>query len=300
MSIAAAALMFGTFMQVDVPPMTDPAAPSAPPAKVTLVTGEVLEATILEEAPGSYRLAHPVLGEIVLARESVSGVEVPSTEPAPPKSPWTGSLSLAVAGYENVNSNLELRVGGTLKRKTDEDELTLSARYFFGTTNSQTNDNNFQATIDYQWFIPESKWFLFGTGQAEYDEFQSWEKRLSAWGGVGYKFYRTESFDLTGRLGAGVSYEFGPPSRVLPEVLAGIEGEYRFDDSMKLSASFTIYPDVAEIGEFRFDTGAKFTAKISGVQGLAFEAGVSDQYQSQISSGTRNDFRYFAGLKYEF
>lgn len=300
MSIAAAALMFGTFMQVDVPPMTDPASPPPPPVKVTLTTGEVLEAPLLEETPGSYRLAHPVLGEIVLARESVSSLEVPSTEPAPPKGPWTGSFSLAVAGYENVNSNLELRVGGELKRKTDEDELRIAARYFFGVTNSVTNDNNFQATIDYKWFIPDSKWFVFGTGQAEYDEFQSWEKRLSAWGGVGYKFRRTEAFDLTGRLGAGVSYEFGPPSRLLPEVLAGIEAEYRFSDAMKMTGYFTIFPDVAEIGEFRFDTGIKFTAKISGMDGLAFEAGLSDQYQSQIESGTRNDFRYFAGLKYEF
>ena len=65
-------------------------------------------------------------------------------------------------------------------------------------------------------------------------------------------------------------------------------------------AFFTFFPDVGDIQEFRFTTGAKWVMKIEGVEGLAFEAGVSDDYQSQITSGTRNDFRYFAGLKYDF
>jgi len=299
MSVAAAALLFGTCLQVDLPPMADPGATPPQSAKVTLSSGEILEATIVE-SPGGYRLNHPVLGELVLAREQVTAVEYPSTEPAPPKSLWSGSFSFAIAGYENNNSNLELRVGGEIKRTTDVDRLTLSARYFFGTTNASTTDNNFQATIDYTHDIADTPWFVFGTGQAEYDEFQSWEKRLSAWGGVGYRFYRTERFDLSARLGFGVSYEFGPPSRLLPEVLAGFDAEYRFNKSVTLAGYFYIYPDVAEIGEFRFDTGAKVNMKIDAVSGLSFEAGVSNQYQSQIDSGTRNDFRYFAGLRYEF
>lgn len=296
----AAALLLGLSMQ-DVPPVEDPtAAPPPPPSKITLTTGEVLEATVIEEQPGSYKVQHPVLGELVLEKSSVTTVETPSLEPAPPPSPWSGTLSLAIAGYENVNSAIEIRAAGSLTRKTDDDQLTLSARYFFGVQNNTKQNNNFQATIDQQWFIKDSKWLFFATGQYEYDEFQSWENRFSGWGGVGYKFYRTEKFDLTGRLGAGVSYELGPPVRLMPEVLAGIATEYRFTERHKIEAYFTIYPDVADIGEFRFDTGLKWILEIDGVEGLAFEAGVTDQYQSQIGSGTRNDFRYYAGLRYAF
>jgi len=296
----ATAILLGAVLQ-DVPPVADPsAAPEPTPAKITLTTGEVLEGRIVEETPGGYRVQHPVLGEVMLERDDVAGVETPSTEPEPPKSPWTGSLSFAISGYENVNSNLELRVAGELKQKTYLDELTLSARYFFGVTNSETQNNNFQTTIDYTRDLADPKWFLFGTGQYEYDEFQSWEHRLSGWGGAGYRFVKDETLDLTGRLGFGTSYEFGPPSRLIPEALLGLEFEWRISDAQKLKGFFTYYPDVDEIGEFRFNTGLTWNLKIDGWEGVSFEAGINDQYQSQITSGTRNDLRYFAGLKYEF
>jgi len=296
----AAAILLGAALQ-DAPPVADPAAPPEPtPAKVTLTTGEVLEGEILEETPGGYRLQHPVLGEVVLERSEVTGVETPSTEPEPPASPWSGSLSFAIAGYENNNSNLELRIGGELVRETELDKLTLSARYFFGVTNGETQDNNFQATIDYTRDLADRKWFVFGTGQYEYDEFQSWEHRLSGSGGLGHRFVETDELDLNGRLGFGASYEFGPPSRLIPEALLGIDFEWRISDGQKLKGFFTFFPDVDEIGEFRFNSGLTWNVRIDGWDGVSFEAGISDQYQSQIESGTRNDFRYFAGLKYEF
>lgn len=296
----AAAILLGAALQ-DVPPVADlAAAPEPTPAKVTLTTGEVLEVEILEETPGAYRLQHPVLGEMVLERDQVTGVETPSTEAEAPKSPWSGSLSFALAGYENVNSNLELRIGGELKRKTDVDELVLSARYFFGVTNGETQNNNFQATIDYKRDLANPRWFIFGTGQYEYDQFQSWEHRLSGWGGAGYRFVKDDELDLNGRLGFGTSYEFGPPSRLIPEALLGIDFEWRISDGQKLKGFFTFYPDVDDIAEYRFSTELKWSVKLDGWDGVAFEAGISDQYQSQVASGTRNDFRYFAGLKYEF
>ena len=111
---------------------------------------------------------------------------------------------------------------------------------------------------------------------------------------------KDETLDLTGRLGFGTSYEFGPPSRLIPEALLGLEFEWRISDAQKLKGFFTYYPDVDEIGEFRFNTGLTWNLKIDGWEGVSFEAGINDQYQSQITSGTRNNLRYFAGLKYEF
>lgn len=295
----ATALLLGASLQ-DVPPVEDPSVTAPPPpAKITLTTGEVLEAVVVEETPGSYKVQHPVLGEIILERTDVTSVETPSLEPEAPKSPWSGSISFAIAGYDNVNSNVELRVGGELKRKTDVDELTITARYFFGVQNAQTQNNNFLATVDYRRDLENKLWYVFGTGQFQYDEFQSWEQRLSAWGGIGHWFVKEEQLDVNARIGFGVSYEFGP-DRVLPEALAGVEVEWRPTKNNKLVAFFTFFPDVGDIQEFRFTTGAKWVMKIEGVDGLAFEAGVSDDYQSQITSGTRNDFRYFAGLKYDF
>ncbi|MGA0873007.1 MAG: hypothetical protein ACO3SJ_09045, partial [Phycisphaerales bacterium] len=101
----ATALLLGASLQ-DVPPVEDPSVSApTPPAKITLTTGEVLEAVVVEETPGSYKVQHPVLGEIVLERTDVTSVETPSLEPEGPKSPWSGSLSFAIAGYDNVNSN---------------------------------------------------------------------------------------------------------------------------------------------------------------------------------------------------
>ncbi len=278
-------------------------------AEITLSSGETIQAEIIELTATEVRLRHAVLGELTLDRGQITlpRHETPALamlQDAETEAPKEWHTSVVVGGGlatgNTENANLAATIVAT--RENDETKTVLDAGYFFSSSDSDRTDNKATVGIVHDWFIPDSKWFYFADARLDYDEFQSWEERLSGHVGVGYELAKNDDFWLTGRVGLGAITEFNSPNEdVRLEALAGLDGAWQITAKQALEFSTTIYPDLDETGEFRWVSAVGWSVLLDEEMNLSLKAGVADEYQSLVAPGIKhNDLRAFAGLQFDF
>lgn len=241
MRAAAAALAAGTMTLAAAGQAPEPATPPpAPPAfvptpgadvSVLLKTGETLVGKLVESTPGGVTLSHPVLGQVVLPADQVTGIgppPAPDTPPPAPKPPppppkeWSFTGEVGVNGSSGNTEALSAHAGFGLKRVRPLDEFNLLFRYDYTSTEGDTTVNKSRLFAKQDWKLggEDSKWRFFLDGAAEYDQFQDWDWRLSAHAGFGYEFIKNEKTTLIGRAGAGAYRKIGDSdNNIRPEAI---------------------------------------------------------------------------------
>jgi hypothetical protein len=303
--------------------------------EVRLVGGDVLKGTVVSETDAAVTLDHAALGRIAIARDriaevvrtvpapaaapaaveatptpapapaSVAVAVLPAPLPPPPPQPdgsWKFSLSLGFTGSKNeTTSNWNLRLSGSASRETELDKTTLSAEYYFNTTDSLNTDNNLLISGLEEFKFKGSRWEAFIKGTYQYDEFQPWEQRAGLYAGPGYRLFEGEPFAMKVRTGAGANYEFADSEWTM-ELLFGEELVWKIDDRSKLTHALEVFPDLSELGEFRVVFRVDYEIALSPKGDLKGTAGIRDEYDSYIEpSGTStNDLKVYAGVKVDF
>jgi putative salt-induced outer membrane protein YdiY len=287
---------------------------------VYLHSGDTLTGTIVERTDDFVRITHPDLGEMtidssriehVLLADAPLDTDDASADPLPAMadtedggeaSLWKNSFSLGLSGsFGNTDTqSLNAQVNST--RETETTRLLLDAAYYFGSSNGDRDENRLTAGARHDWLVPNSKWFYFAEGRFDYDEFQSWEYRLSGFGGAGYELIKEEDRQLRLRAGLGLTKEFNSPNDdIRPEALFGVEYKHQLSDRQELALKSTIYPDLDDTGEFRTTSEASWSLLIDEKMGMSVNAGVFHEYQSKVGTGVdKNDLKVFAGLKFDF
>jgi len=296
---------------------------------ITLTTGEVLSGTVVSQDDANVVLQHPVLGTLTIARTSVTSVVVtpqgdqppaeavtPETTPAPAPAPEPEAEPEPTGFFAGWSSRLEigfnLRTGNTesadgrlkfaSEKETQRDRWKADASYYIGLNNGQKTDHEATAGLLKDWLIPDSRWFWWAKGRGDYDEFESWDYRLSGGGGLGYHLIQEEKFTVDLRAGMGLSREFGSEDEdIHPEAQLGIEGEWKIDERQSLVGDTWVYPDVGDLGEYRITSSAAWQMKIDMKRAIAFKLGLENEYESDVRDGDdHNDLRVFGGLIFEF
>src|SRR5699024_718144 len=125
-------------------------------------------------------------------------------------------------------------------------------KYFFNSSDGETTQNQFSAELEHDWLNPDSPWFYFASGRYEYDEFQNWKSRISAYGGVGYTFIKTKELEVLGRAGFGATKNLGGNHDLIPEAMLGASVvKWHITPNQTLALSNTIYPALSHLGRFR-------------------------------------------------
>ncbi len=307
LALAAAALTSITFS----------AAAKASNDEITLRSGETLKGTILEVGEATVRFEHPVLGEMNLSRDDIAFSELTDRErqraedrlamsarrgDAVEPSPWR--LRLVAAGsYASGNTDsINANVNFTARRKTDTSRLTLDTAYYYGQDSGDRSENRFTAGVRHDWLLPESRWFIFADGRLDYDEFQSWEYRLTGHVGVGYELIEPEPLQLNLLAGIGAIKEFNSDNEdVRPEGMFGAEGTWTISARQELGFSSVFYPDFDDFGEFRVVSSLDWSLLLDNDLDLSLTAGFRHEHQSKVSADRRhNDYRFFVGLQMDF
>jgi hypothetical protein len=264
----------------EAPVATPPAAPASPPP-----------------AAGA-----PPKDEATAAAQAAA-----APDPATPK--WTGSIEGNITGVVAENDQWDLRVGAKLLRESPDDKLNMYAEYFLKTlggsnsnnTGSAITDSNLLTNITYDRFLNPGPWLYFAKGQYEYDINQNWENRVGGWGGVGYRFLQDDpkKYGLTGKVGFGVTREFGGVDEWYPQAYAELEGFWQISERQKITVSSFITPDVAEFNNYMILTRVEWTMKLDYMSGLSLVGGLRDQYQSpaKANGSNLNDLRVYLGFK---
>lgn len=285
---------------------------------IVLTSGESLEASVVEESDKAVVVEHAILGRLTIQRDKIAKITdgeatamfasnvvehvAPVEEPKVDDTAWKSHFT-AGAGFQSGNTeNAELSLELTANRENEKSRDTVDARYYYGQERGDRNANKFTGGILHDWIIKESRWSIFADGRFDYDEFNSWEYRLSGHGGVGYQLIDEDDLNVILRGGFGGAKEFkSSRNQFIPEALIGGTLAWKISDRQKFKIESTLYPDLDDTGEFRDITSASWDYKLNDEGNTAFTLGLYNEYQSKTAPGiSRNDIRIFGGLSFDF
>jgi putative salt-induced outer membrane protein YdiY len=222
---------------------------------------------------------------------------------APPPRFWHGSVELGLTGSDGNRDLVNLRLGGTAKRKTDDNILALDLLYRYATTNAQATENHLLMHGRDELLFPGTPLSVFLDGSAEYDAFMGYQERIASHAGLGYHFLKTDSTCLTGRLGAGVSKNFaGDITGVVPEGLVGLDFERKLTERGKFTAGAEYFPSFERLDTYRIIAKAAYEWLIDPEWNLTFKVGALERYDTATTAKNPrpNDIEYFATLLWKF
>jgi hypothetical protein len=296
--------------------------------EVVLKSGDRLTGVVAERSEAMVILDHPTLGRLeipveeilrlTIAQEIVIGEAPPpppdeaAPEPpaeevteavvAPDPDDWKFHLDLGGTGSFGNTDTQAFRISITGLRENAEERTALDVAYFYGATNGDRTTNKVTAGVLQDWFVSDSRWSYFASVRYDFDEFQSWEHRLGAHGGFGYHVVDREDFDWMARAGAGVNKEWKSEEDDLrPEALLSTDINWQIDEHQAFVFATTLYPDLGDLGEYRWITDAKWTMLLANHDNLSLSAGLRNEYQSDVDPGIKhNDLYIFAGLTLDF
>ena len=301
---------------------------------VELATGEILSGTVVEQTPETVVFDHRILGRLEIAPEQLRSIPVEPEQPPAPDGPpaaqpsgaaetdsevgskeppakedkdedagaWQSKLELGLTGAEG-NSNLTaVRVAFQAKKETDTDRWNADGSYLTVKSGGETTSNKFTVGLTKDWLMPGSPWFTFVQGRYDYDQFAPWEHRASTHSGLGYTLVKNEDIEMVGRVGGGLSKEFSGERELRPEGLIGAALlRWKLTENQNVVASATIYPDLAEAGEYRVVSSVDWQIKLDAARGISLKIGLANEYESVTDGDAQHsDLRYFSTLVFEF
>ncbi|MBI1189889.1 MAG: DUF481 domain-containing protein [Tepidisphaera sp.] len=235
----------------------------------------------------------------------------PPAPPAPPPKPpepdsfwdgWKHSVDAGISGANGNSENLNIRGGIKVKRTVEAMETAADAGYIYNSSDGKKDKSRFEANARNDWFFKDSNWGLFVLGKAEYDEFQDWDYRLSASAGPSYTFIKDDQTLLRGRIGAGISKEFGGQNNdIMPEGYLGFDFEHKFTDRQSVYVSGDYLPSFKNISNYRLNGKAGYKIIVDPETKMNLQLGVADRYDSNPGGGAKkNDVEYFVTIGWEF
>jgi len=206
---------------------------------------------------------------------------------------WESSFEVGVDGSEGNARTMSFRTGANMKRKVDWSDLRVDVRYVRGGANGVETKHNGQLNANHDWLLGESPWSLFLKTQFEYNEFTAYDSRLTTNTGVGYNFLKTDSTQLKGRFGTGVSHEFnGPDDRWVPEAVFGANFEHRVSKRQKFRADIDYLPEWGAFNDYRVQTDIGWEFLLDEATNMSLKLGVVDRYDSTPNGRKPNDLDY--------
>lgn len=297
---------------------------------VTLKTGDRLVGTIVQENDEALFLEHPMFGTLKIAKAQIAPPpevapaqteaqataaavkEAPKAEPAPPAEPKRNKLMQVLhdnnfkleAGFNGSDGNsrsLNARIGATANRETDDRRWKFDASYNRNSSRGLTTRNEATTGLTHDWLVPDSPWFYYGRGRADWDQFEDWDYRLNAAGGVGYEFINTDTLRLLGRAGLGGYKEFGSQDDELhPEAEVGGELKWKITDAQTFEASHLYFRALDE-GQFRMRTTMQWVMKLDHADGISLKLGMVNEYDSEPGANKKeNDLKYYGAMVFDF
>ncbi len=252
--------------------------------------------------PSELTLAAPELTLAVAAAQAAKAAEAPAPEPATFADGWKFSAAFGLNGSSGNSENLNLRAAFDGVRKAKDLDTSFGLVYSYATDKGNKSQSRGAAFVRNDWSFGESPWFIYALGKAEYDEFQAWDWRVSAFVGPGYRFIKNETTTLNGRVGVGLTREVGgPDNSFTPELDIGIDFTHKFSERTKMFVTLDYYPSLERITDYRATAKAGLDIMVDPELALSLKIGVEDRYQSDPGQGfKKNDVDYFIMLAVAF
>jgi putative salt-induced outer membrane protein YdiY len=214
--------------------------------------------------------------------------------------PWDVGLNFGLNGSEGENRTQSIASGAYIKRDSELWTLDSKINYNMTAANSIETQNNalLDARVDRK--LDKSPWSLYILNQTLYDEFQPFDLRVSVNSGVGYKWVKTDNFNLLGRFGAGASREFGGvQDEWAAEALLGLDYEYLISEKQRMTMKVDYFPEWEDIGNYRVVSDAGWEIDLDKPKNMSLRFSVNDRYDSTPNGVAPNLVNYAVLLNWK-
>lgn len=214
--------------------------------------------------------------------------------------PWDIGINFGLNGSEGQNRTQSVASGAYVKRDSELWTLDSKVTYNLTAANSVETQNNalLDARLDRK--LKKTAWSLFILNQTLYDEFQPFDLRVSLNSGVGYKWVKTDNFNLLGRFGAGASREFGgPDDEWAAEALLGLDYEYLISDKQRFTMKVDYFPEWEDFGNYRVVSDAGWEVDLDKPKNMSLRFTVNDRYDSTPNGVAPNLVNYAVLLNWK-
>lgn len=193
---------------------------------------------------------------------------------------------------ENTNLNLQFHTN----RKSKKYSTKLSSVYRFATRNGIDSQNRLDVDFRHEWLAPEgSKIGWWTTASLEIDEFQDWDYRIAAHGGISYQFIKNDTTNFKGRTGFGGSQTFGGTTDDFrPEALVtGLDLRHKINEVMNVEAGTEYFVDVSEVSRDRLNNHVKWNILLDKESNMNLQFRLTHKYDSQPGGNKDPNDLYF-------
>ena len=290
---------------------------------LTLKDGQVVVGKVTTD-DGKFTVATKDTGEIKVARDSVVAVRSEQEQKAGEaelerlRNPrladfWSGIVDSGLSLTRGNSATTSYNFSGKAARVTKRDKIGAYTNVIFAKDNTTPPERTTAHAVRGGVRVDVNatqRIFGFGLSDFEYDEFQNLNLRNTLGGGFGYYPVKndTTQFDFFG--GATFLQEFFsvPLDPTIPtsttrksgEAVAGEELATAFGGKrITLDERFSAYPNITNMGQYRYTLDATLATKIIGH--LSWQATASDRYVSDPVPGKKkNDLLLSTGLRWTF
>ncbi len=216
---------------------------------------------------------------------------------------WKFSLEAGLNGSSGNSDLINFRAGLGARREASDMVTALRAAYAYGKSGGVNDKSRADVDIRNDWIFGDSRWGLFALGKFEFDNFQSWNYRLSVFAGPSYRLLDTQPITVTLRAGAGAKKELLSPNQAWePELLGGLDAEWRLSERVKLVGLYEIYPSMKRLSTFRWLARGALEVLVDPSLNLVLKAGVENRYDTASTAfgRRRSDVDFFVLMSLGF
>lgn len=177
---------------------------------------------------------------MTLNRQIAAAVAVALTATAVQADPWKGKGEAGAVWASGNTDTTSINLKLSMTKEIDLWKHSLDMSYLHGTSEGVTDANRFVGGWQSNYnFAPRT--FAFGALRYEHDEFSGFTYQASASGGLGYKFFDTDTVKFSGQAGVGYRrIEDSASSDTSNGVIfvGGLDYEYKVTATTKLVDKF--------------------------------------------------------------
>lgn len=214
---------------------------------------------------------------------------------------WSATLEAGINYKDGNTETTEARGRAELRRTSDVDLLRFYIAGDYGEADKVRNTAEVRGGAYYEHLIGE-RFFLYGSTEAEYDEFENLDLRFTVAAGPGYYWIKEPNHELKTRAGLGYQHESFMNGVTTDEAIMDIGLNYRVDITpwLQFVHATTWYPTFDSIRNYRLvsDSGVLIPLGDSDVWKL--KLGALYEYKSIPPAGTeRLDQTYYSNIVVE-
>jgi len=228
--------------------------------------------------------------------------------PPPQERPkWTGSVQIQGMWVDGNTRRRTVGAAAEASRKSEIDRITVDAHWDYAEDKPRGLDWNLTqrragAGLKYDYFIPDSRWYVLATTRVLGDTFANIDLRLTAGLGVGYTVIDQEDMTLVTEAGISYvdeSYRDGTPSEDYMAARLAYKLMKQISATTKLVHGVEAYPSLEDKEDIYLQMKTELVTNLTSSM-IASLAHVMDYDNTPAPGSRRDDHRVLLSIGWTF